>query len=554
MLRGSVLLVLAALLLMPFVMRQEGAETPAPGDARALIILSPHNEQIRQEFGAAFERWHQERFGEPVRVVWSVPGGTSEIRRMLQSQARAALRDDRPLGGNADLLFGGGSFEFAELARPIEVEVEGSPRGGRVLAPMEFDASFLREVYGDENRIGDDLLHDPELRWFGTALSGFGIVYNQDLLGRLGVPTPRRWADLTDPRLVGSVALVNPAQSSSITTAFEAILLRRGWDEGWRTLRRIAANARSFSASSAKVPLDVAAGEAAAGICIDFYGRFESQAILEAGGGARVGYIDPAGETRLDADPIALLTGAPSPDLARRFVEFVLSVEGQSLWQFSPAASAERRAAAGSAAGSKERPGPPEGSARASMQALAEGAPSGPLRYELRRLPIRRSMYHTPELFDRFVDQVDPWAIATGVAEADRNVRAFIVPIFAAMAIEEHRLLRQAWLAITAHPAYPQERGGMVPAEEVDDPVLRRMLEHFDALPAVPSPGGGSVSLAPGPDLSARLATVRGGWLREGWNAEGLWPPEASPADELRRDLRRSFEAEYRAVLTLAAP
>jgi len=534
MLRGAVLLILAALLLMPFVMRQEESEGAESGDARSLIIVTPHNEQIRQEFGAAFDRWHRKRFGEPVRVVWSVPGGTSEIRRVLQSQARAALRDDRPIGGNADLLFGGGSFEFAELARPIEVEVDGEARSGRVLAPMEFDQAFLREVYGDENRIGDDLLHDPELRWFGAALSGFGIVYNRDLLSRLGVPAPRRWADLTDPRLVGAVALVSPAFSGSITTAFEAILLRRGWDEGWRTLRRVAANARSFSASSAKVPLDVASGEAAVGICIDFYGRFESQAIQNAGGGDRVGYIDPAGETRLDADPIAMLTGAPSPDLARRFVEFVLSVEGQSLWQFSPR---------GAQAGRDEE-----------LRRDSHLSDSlGPTRYELRRLPIRRAMYAAPELFERFVDQVDPWTIATGVESPDRNLRPFIVPVFSAMAIEEHRLLRQAWLAITSHPAYPHELGGMARAEDVVDPILRSMLEHFDALPEVAAPAEARISLAPGPDLPDRLATLRNGWLREQWKGEGLWPPEASPADELRRRLRRAFEAQYREVLRLAS-
>lgn len=551
MLRGAVLLILAGLLLLPLVLRQrDDAVGRAPAGARPLIIFTPHNEQIREEFAEAFEAWHQRRFGQPVRVIWSVPGGTSEIRRMLQSQTRAALRAGRPIGGNADLLFGGGSFEFAELAKPIDVEVSAEKRSGRVLAPIEFDAAFLGEVYGPENRIGDDLLFDPQLHWFGTALSGFGIVYNRDLLKRLGVSPPTRWADLADPRLLGAVALVNPSQSGSITTAFEAILLRRGWDEGWRTLRRAGANARSFSASSAKVPLDVAAGAAAAGICIDFYGRFESQAIAEAGGGDRIGYVDPVGETRLDADPIALLMGAPDPELARRFVEFVLSEEGQALWQF-PVRQADVTA------GGSSSPDLSEGVNSNGGRDPAPLASLGPRRHELRRMPIRRALYADEAFFDRFVDRVDPWTIASEVEAPDRNVRAFIVPLFLGMAIEEHDLLRRAWRAIVEHPAYPRDRAGaeagLVTAADVADPTLRRMLEHFDAMPEVRRPDGGRIELAAGPDLAARLAEVRAGWLREGWKDQGLWSPETAPAEELRREFRRFFEAQYRAVLALAA-
>ena len=81
----------------------------------------------------------------------------------------------------------------------------------------------------------------------------------------------------------------------------------------------------------------MAAGEAAAAICIDFYGRYEAQrtrdAAIQAGlqgadAKGRIGYVSPPGETVIDPDPIGLLNGAPDPELARRFVEFVLSEDG----------------------------------------------------------------------------------------------------------------------------------------------------------------------------------------------------------------------------------
>ena len=81
------LVVLAAL---PVVLADRGDR--APRSARRVIIYTPHNEQIRSEFGRAFRAWHERKFGEPATVVWNTPGGTSEIRRILDANAAAALR------------------------------------------------------------------------------------------------------------------------------------------------------------------------------------------------------------------------------------------------------------------------------------------------------------------------------------------------------------------------------------------------------------------------------------------------------------------------------
>lgn len=530
MARVFVILTLAVLIGLPLWLRPRASATR--DDDRRLIILSPHNEQIRVEFGDGFSAWHESHYGEPVNVIWNTPGGTSDIRRMLLAQYRAALRSGGPLGGSADLLFGGGSYEFIELRKPIEVVVDGETRSTTVLAPVEFDESFLREVYGEVNLIGDDPLWDAEGHWFGVALSGFGIVFNREALVKLGIPEPTRWADLGDPRMLGHVSLVNPAQSGSISTAFEAILLRRGWDVGWAILRRAAANARSFSASSARGPIDVAQGDAAAGICIDFYGRFEAQAVLEAGGGDRVGYVDPAGETRIDADPIAMLRGAPDPELARRFIEFALSEAGQALWQFKPRGVSDPRASR--AAGETD-----------------DARTLGPRHFELRRMPIRQSMYRPPH-FQRLVDQVNPFEIATAVKNPDRNGRALIAPLFSAMAIDSHHELRQAWQAIIAHPAFPAaaERAGDRPAMAGDttDPVLREMLERFDAMPQFPGPRGRQIPVT---DPESR-ALLRNGWLREEWEDERLWPSQATPADDMRRRARAFFIDQYARIVALA--
>ncbi|MHC4304760.1 MAG: ABC transporter substrate-binding protein [Planctomycetota bacterium] len=444
--KAAILICFVALVGLPLLLAPRRA---APPDADRLIIITPHNEQIRYEFSRAFEAWHAEQFGDRVHVVWSVPGGTSEILRMLRSQYAAAAAGGDPLGGTADLMWGGGSWVHEQLKQPpIPIS-----------APVDFDDGWLGSVYGD-NAIGDGRLFDPQRHWFGTALAAFGIVYNRDVLAELGVAEPRSWADLADPRLAGWVAMADPAHSGSITTLFETILRQRGWDEGWWILRRAGANARGFPASALKSPVEVSLGDAAAGLCIDFFGRYQAQAIKSAGGRQRIGYVDPAGETSIDADPISMLTGAPRPDLARRFIEFCLSDIGQALWQF-----------------------PVE-------PAHADGL--GPRRFELRRMPIARSMYERH--LDRFVDRVDPYDLARAVGDTAPEVRQHIDVLFGAMVIDNHRRLQAAWRILNATDA--------------DDPRRRRMLELFDAMP-------------------------------EGWDKRG------------RRDLRRYFRDNYERILVL---
>lgn len=514
----TVAVLLAALLVLvglPLAVRP-GSAVVEP-DARRLIIVTPHNEQIRSEFGGAFARWHERTYGEPATVIWSTPGGTSEISRLLRSSWEAALLAGREPGGDADLLFGGGSFEFERLSKPIVVRTPEGERSASVLEPSGFDVAWLEERLG-ENDIGGRKLYDPEGVWIGAALSGFGVVWNNDVLERLGRPAPETWADLADPAFRGWISMVNPAQSSSIATAIEAILEREGWVEGWRILRRAAANSRSYSASSSRVPIDVSQGDAGAGICIDFYGRSQAQALLEADRAAlgedappRIGYVDPAGKTVIDSDPIALLRNPIDRELARRFIEFVLSDEGQALWQF-PA-----------------------------------GSPGGPERFDLRRMPIRRSFVEAN--LDRFVDRVDPFEIARKPSHPNSDARLFVTPIFAGMAMDLHDLLTAAWKRIVEHPAYPRS-GAVVTAGMVDDPQLKRWLEHFDAMPSIPGPGGAAHDLAD----PSQLAILAEGWIgRSGrppaWADAGLWSKEERGAEALRRRLRDFFEARYRAIL-----
>lgn len=473
--RGLVVVALALILGVPFFLRPP-VEDDAGSGVPTLIVVTPHVQQIRYEFGRAFERWHKREYGTPARVDWRAPGGTTEILKQLEAQYIAAVENGRyrlGVGGEAemepgtigfDVMLGGGAFDHGRLksgiVRTVRVPAgagagDGAGAGQPVelRVPMSVPAGFpqerLDEWYGP-NEIGAQTLYDPGQHWLGTALSSFGIVFNRDVLSRLGLPEPTGFGDLADGRYDGWVALADPRQSGSITTTFDAILNNAGWDEGWRILRQMCGNTRYFTNISTKPPIDVSQGEAAAGLAIDFYGRGQAQfieagarrgAAKEGAAASRVGYVDPVGATFIDPDPVSILRGGPNPALARRFVEFCLSVEGQALWQFRARGPDGRDAAAGESSGSG---------------APGSGEPAGPERYELRRLPARRVMY--TEYFDRFVDRVDPFEVASRVPS--RGWRPSIGVMMGAFAIDTGPEQRAAWRAILRArrtPGFPPE-------------------------------------------------------------------------------------------------
>jgi iron(III) transport system substrate-binding protein len=464
MLRAKLLAVVLALAVVvggPFILRAvHGVNRPdaVTSSTRTLVVVTPHVPQIQQEFGAAFTRWHRRVYHEDARIDWRAPGGTTEILKQLDAQYTAAFRAGRlkiasvdtrgvatptaePGIVGFDLMLGGGTYEHSRLKRGITVTIIGADgKDAKVQIPMSTPAGFTKDEleawYGKDNLCGSQPIYDPDQYWLGTALSGFGIVFNRDVLRELKIDhDPASFTDLTDPRYAGMLALADPRQSGSVTTTLESILNKEGW-EGWRILRDLCANARYFSASGTRPPLDVSAGDAAAGLAIDFYGRGQAQSVMREGetpGTSRVGYVDPKGAVYIDADPASILLGTPNMELARRFVAFCLTDEGQALWQFWPT----------------------DTPAGASNPKAEDGSPMGPHQYALRRMPIRRSMY--TEYGSFFVDQVNPFDVAAPLK--NRGWRDAIGIMMGAFGIDTVDELHGAWAALhraRTNPAFPK--------------------------------------------------------------------------------------------------
>jgi iron(III) transport system permease protein len=302
-------------------------------EQRELIAASPHWEGIRREFERAFsEHWH-ERTGDTVVIRWYDIGGSSDIAKYLKANYRKS-----PSGVGIDLLFGGGLDNFLELARDGNLQsIE--------LAPDVIER-IPHSVFGVP-------LVSPSRDWFAAALNTFGILYNKVALERLHLPTPRTWHDLAHPAYFDLIGAGDPRKSGSMHAMYEIILQGAGWDEGWTLLQRLGGNVRNFSGGGTQVGKEIATAEIVYGLAIDTY----ASDIIYRVGAERIGFVVPEDYASVNGDGIAVLKGAPNRELARAFVEFVLSEKGQRLFY------------------------------------AEKGSPGGPLEYDLAKLPLLPSLY-----------------------------------------------------------------------------------------------------------------------------------------------------------------
>ncbi|MCC7518403.1 MAG: extracellular solute-binding protein [Verrucomicrobiae bacterium] len=276
--------------------------------ADRLVVISPSWEGIKVEFARAFSEWRRAKTGRPVLVDWRDMGGTSDDLRFILSEFR---RSPETIG--IDLFFGGGIDPY------IELEKQG------LLERCDLPPSVFEGIPAD---LAGLPVYDPGRRWFGAALSSFGILRNDEVLRTMKLPPPRTWRDLADPALRGWVGSGDPRNSGATHMVYESILQAYGWEEGWKVILGIGRNIRQFDRSNSAAAKGCALGNTVAAVVVDFYGQVQ---IAETGG-KRMSLVIPDGESVLTADAMGILKGAPNRATARAFVEFVLSEEGQSLW------------------------------------------------------------------------------------------------------------------------------------------------------------------------------------------------------------------------------
>jgi iron(III) transport system substrate-binding protein len=281
-----------------------GAGSPAAGgEGDKVVVYTPFPEITARELAAAFEK----KTGIHVEQVLE---GTTKVF------ARIRAEKNYP---RCDVWYGGGGMiPFMVAAQENLLEPYPSPRGG-------------------PQKRGNLILRDADWRWQGMAVIALGYAYNPQVLKESDIP--RQWSDLADPRWKGKIEMWDPAESGTAMLFLEAALLRaiqdgKGEEAGWEYLTSFYKNLKRYTVEG-KPAFNVARGETLIGI------HFEHQVLEflaeQSGGSQQVANVTQnirwylPDRSPVIVDPIALVRGAPHPENGRKFIDFVLSEEGQRI-------------------------------------------------------------------------------------------------------------------------------------------------------------------------------------------------------------------------------
>jgi len=276
----------------------------APAIEGELALITPVSKFIHDAALSEFAKYAKEKWNVTVKVS-AIPAGTPV------AYGRIVEWKGKP---EADVFWGGESALFEKLAEQ------------KLLAKLDLDKTLTEQIPATIGKPKPIPLKDKDGYWIGTALEPYGLVYHPKKIQRLGIPEPKEWEDLLNPKLKGEVAQCAPTRSSSSNATYEVMLSMFGEEKGWEWLKKLAQNTGHFTARSRDVPTVVAKGEYSAGFAVPSYMAFEEKLA-----GFDIKFVAPK-NSFVTPEPMAIIAGSRNPKAAKAFIEFLLSERGQKVF------------------------------------------------------------------------------------------------------------------------------------------------------------------------------------------------------------------------------
>ena len=159
-------------------------------------------------------------------------------------------------------------------------------------------------------------LPDYDGSFTAVRLGTLGIAYNTRLIKE----APKNWADLQKPAFKGAYGIANPALSG--TAYMSVAVLSKAF--GWPYFEALRANGAKMGKGSGQVVDDTASGDLVASLAVDYI------TLDKVDKGATLALVYPP-EMLVIPSPIAIFRNSPNVDAAKKFVDFVLSKDGQMI-------------------------------------------------------------------------------------------------------------------------------------------------------------------------------------------------------------------------------
>jgi iron(III) transport system substrate-binding protein len=169
-------------------------------------------------------------------------------------------------------------------------------------------------------------LKDPDGRYYSVNVFTMTTGINTELVAE--DEYPKIYEDLLDPKWKGRMAWTTDLTPNGPPGFIGNILMTMGEEKGMEYLRALAKQDIAKIPASQRVVLDqVISGEYAIGLMI-----FNHHAVISADKGAPVTWlkIEPVVST---SNYAGIIKGAPHPNAAKLFLDFLLSNEGQNVFR-----------------------------------------------------------------------------------------------------------------------------------------------------------------------------------------------------------------------------
>lgn len=155
--------------------------------------------------------------------------------------------------------------------------------------------------------------------YVAQGISALAIAWNT----KSGTPEPKDWSDLAKPEYKDLVTMPDPASSGSAYSLVAALSTNK--DLGWGLFEGLKANGMIVPGANAQALNPVLQGAKAA-----VFGAVDYKVYNEIQKGESLKVIFPASGTVVAPRPMMILKSSKHQDLAKKFIDYVLSDEGQA--------------------------------------------------------------------------------------------------------------------------------------------------------------------------------------------------------------------------------
>ena len=212
-------------------------------------------------------------------------------------------------------------------AGKLMAKIAAERQSGKILADViwtsevpdfyKMKSEGILEVY--KTPVMNEILNpfsDYDGSFTAARLGTLGIVYNTDRIKA----APKEWADLFGADYTGGFGIADPALSG--TSYMSVALLEKQF--GWDYFHKLRDNGTRIGKGAGQVVDDTSSGELIACLGVDYITNTKIEK------GAHIAMAYPK-ELLVIPSPIAIFKGSPNTELAKKFVDYLLSKEAQQL-------------------------------------------------------------------------------------------------------------------------------------------------------------------------------------------------------------------------------